>query len=184
MARRTALTDVRGFALAELLVVCAVLGLMMAGLLAVQVQGQQAYQMGAARVEVQQNARGALDLMMTELRFAKAITAVGAGCDTGPVPTGGGATTISITDQDNKAVVYQLTGTNLQRTYDGGAATTLVGGAQTLRFWCYDSNGALTAAAATVRSVQVRMQTGSESPGAARNQHALVEARVRLRSVL
>jgi prepilin-type N-terminal cleavage/methylation domain-containing protein len=86
----------RGFTLAELLVASAVLGLIMLGVFTIQQQGLGAYQVGAARVEVQQNARAALETMFNEIRSAVDVTAVPAGCGTGPVPTGGGATSISI----------------------------------------------------------------------------------------
>ena len=61
MAMRSLLLDQRGFSLAELLMVVAILGLMLAGLVFVRQQGQQSYLMGAHRVEAQQNARVALD---------------------------------------------------------------------------------------------------------------------------
>src|SRR5207244_13348551 len=64
----TAMTNERGFTLAELLVVVALLGLIMAGVVSLQQQGQQAYLMGAARVDAQQNARVALTLMWRALR--------------------------------------------------------------------------------------------------------------------
>ena len=65
----------RGFTLAELLVATAVLGVIMLGVLTVQRQGLSAYQVGTARVEVQQNARAALETMFNEVRSALAITA-------------------------------------------------------------------------------------------------------------
>lgn len=171
----------RGFSLAELLVASAVLGMLMLGVLTVQRQGLTAYQVGAARVEVQQNARAMLETMFNELRSALAVTAVGAGCGTGPVPTGGGGTTISITEQGGTAIQYQLAGTSLQRN-----GVVLVGGVQTLRIWCYDAAGALTATAANVRSVHVQVITQTESGAtatSARNQHAVMETRVRLRNL-
>jgi prepilin-type N-terminal cleavage/methylation domain-containing protein len=180
MARRATLVNERGFTLAELLVVSAVLGIIMLGILAIQRSGLTAYQVGAARVEVQQNARAGLDTMLNEVRSALAITAVPAACGTGPVPTGGGATTISITEQGGTAVQYQLVGANLQRN-----GVTLVGGVDTLRIWCYDATGALTATATNVRTVHVQIGTRTESGASStseRNQHALMETRVRLRN--
>jgi prepilin-type N-terminal cleavage/methylation domain-containing protein len=181
MARRPALVNERGFTLAELLVASAVLGLLMLGILTVQRQGLGAYQVGAARVEVQQNARAALETMFNEIRAAQTITAIAAACGTGPVPTGGGATTISVTDQNGTAVQYQLVGTNLQRN-----GVVLIGGVQSLRIWCYDGNNALTATSTLVRSVHVQVRTQTEATVAAtseRNQHAFMEARVRLRNL-
>ena len=68
--------DERGFTLAELLVVTAVLGLILAGVVLVQQRGQEAYLFGSHRVEVQQNNRSALELMVRELRSAQSVTAI------------------------------------------------------------------------------------------------------------
>jgi prepilin-type N-terminal cleavage/methylation domain-containing protein len=171
----------RGFTLAELLVASAVLGMIMLGVLTVQRQGLAAYQTGAGRVEVQQSARAALETMLNDLRSALEVSAIPAGCGTGPVPTGGGGTTISIKDQNNAAVQYQLVGSELRR--DGAV---LIGGVQSLRIWCYDGAGALTATAADVRHVHVQVGTRTEavvSGASARNQHAFMEARVQLRNL-
>jgi prepilin-type N-terminal cleavage/methylation domain-containing protein len=181
MARRAALTDESGFGLTELLVATAVLGVMMAGVLAVQQQGTLSYLVGSARVEVQQNARNALEVMTTDLRSARAVTAVGAGCDTGPVPTSGGATTVSVTDQDGAAVQYQLVQAELRKN-----GVAVIGGVQALQIWCFDAANTLTAAAGQVRSVHVRLRTGTEDNVAAysaQNQHAIAEARVALRNL-
>jgi prepilin-type N-terminal cleavage/methylation domain-containing protein len=187
MARCPAHLNERGFTLAELLVACAVLGIVMAGVLGIQQQGLGAYQVGAARVEVQQNSRAALETMLNELRVAERVTAAPAGCGTGPVPTGGGATTISIEIPDVEPPVgaaipiqYQLVGTDLQRNGD-----VLVGGVESLRIWCYDAAGALTATPTLVRSVHVQIRTRTEAPVTAtspRNQRSMLETRVRLRN--
>jgi len=70
---RRIVTDQRGFTLAELLVVTAVLGIVLAGVMMIQQSGQQAYVMGSNRVETQQNARVALDGMTRELRSALSV---------------------------------------------------------------------------------------------------------------
>lgn len=181
MADRSAVVNERGFTLAELLVASAVLGIIMLGVFTVQRQGISAYLVGTARVEVQQNARAALETMLNDVRLAQAVTAVPAGCGTGPVPTGGGATSISITDQNGVAQQYQVLGSDLQRN-----GVVLVGGVQTLRIWCYDTTDTLTANPANVRSVHVRILTRTESGATAtdgRNQHAVMETRVRLRNL-
>ena len=191
MARRSALVNERGFTLAELLVVSAVLGIIMLGIFTVQYQGLTAYLVGAARVEVQQNARAALETMLNEVRTAQEITAVQApGCGTGPVPTGGGGTSISIRVLPEPppvplpvplpVVVYDLNGSDLRRNGD-----VLVGGVQTLRIWCYDATDTLTATAANVRTVHMQIRTRTESGSvmtSGRNQHATMETRVRLRN--
>ena len=176
--------DQRGFTLAEILVAAAVLSMMMAALLIVQQQGQFAYITGAARVETQQSARWALDALTGELRSAQGVTTLGAGCGTGPIPSGGGASSITFTDASGTPVQYGLTGTNLERT-SGGTTTVITPGVEALRLWCLDTNGDLTATAGAVRSLHVRIQTRSEyaSSGAGpQNQRAALEAHLRLRN--
>ena len=73
--------DQRGFTLAELMVVMALTGLVLAGVFAIQQEGTNSYLMGAGRVETQQNARVALEQMVRELRSAESITALGSATD-------------------------------------------------------------------------------------------------------
>jgi len=180
--------DQRGFTLAEILVAAAVLSMMMAALLIIQQQGQFAYITGAARVETQQNARWALDALTGELRTAQGVTALGAGCETGPIPSGGGASSITFTDASGTPVQYglNLTNLNLERT-SGGTTTVITPGVEALRLWCLDTNGDLTATASAVRSLHVRIQTRSEYATAGtgpQNQRAALEAHLRLRNLL
>jgi prepilin-type N-terminal cleavage/methylation domain-containing protein len=60
----------RGFTLAEMLVVCAIVGLVMASLLGLMMQGQQAYWFGTTQVDGQQTVRVALERMAKEIREA------------------------------------------------------------------------------------------------------------------
>ena len=60
----------RGFTLAEMLVVCAIVGLVMAGLLGLVMAGQQAYWFGTTQVDAQQTVRVALERMVKEIREA------------------------------------------------------------------------------------------------------------------
>lgn len=60
----------RGFTLAEMLVVCAIVGLVMAGLLGLVLSGQQAYWFGTTQVDAQQTTRVALERMVKEIREA------------------------------------------------------------------------------------------------------------------
>jgi prepilin-type N-terminal cleavage/methylation domain-containing protein len=60
----------RGFTLAEMLVVCAIVGLVMASLLGLVMSGQQAYWFGTTQVDAQQTARVALERMVREIRQA------------------------------------------------------------------------------------------------------------------
>jgi len=57
-----------GFTLAELLVACAVIAFVMAGLLGMLQSGQQSYLVGSHKVEAQQTARLAIDRLVQEIR--------------------------------------------------------------------------------------------------------------------
>jgi prepilin-type N-terminal cleavage/methylation domain-containing protein len=176
---RTALRDERGFTLTELLVVTAVLGLVLTGLVLVQQRGQEAYSFGAHRVEVQQNNRSALELMVRELRSATAVTAI---------PS---ATNLTFVDSNGVTTQYQLSGTALNRTV-AGTTTALIGGVQTLNmayFSAWDgatNTGTNTATPSSVRLIRIRLVTGTEDqvgPGSLGNQRATMESLVRLRNM-
>jgi len=67
---RAMLASERGFTLTELVVSMAVIGLIMAGLLTLQMTGQLTYLTGSNQVESQESGRLALQRMITELRGA------------------------------------------------------------------------------------------------------------------
>src|SRR3989338_9716997 len=60
----------RGFTLSELLVACAVITFVMAGLLVMLQSGQESYLRGSREIEAQQNVRLAIDRVVDELRDA------------------------------------------------------------------------------------------------------------------
>ena len=170
--------DQRGFTLTELLVVIAILGMMLAGLVTVQMQGQQAYLIGSHRVEAQQNGRIALELMVRELRSATSVTFI---------PS---ATDMTFVDEYGITIRYSLAGTVLNRTA-GGVTTPLIGGVVTLNLTYFkDYNGSTNTGTTTtdntlVRLVRVQLVTGTEEsvPSySASNQRATVEMLVRLRN--
>jgi prepilin-type N-terminal cleavage/methylation domain-containing protein len=176
---RAMLGNERGFTLAELLVVTAVLGLILAGVVVVQQRGQEAYLFGSHRVEVQQNNRAALELMVRELRSAKAVTAIPA------------ATNLTFVDSNDVTMQYQLSGTTLNRTA-AGTTTPLIGGVQTLNmayFSAWDgatNTGTTTTTPGSVRLIRIRLVTGTEdqvSAASPSNQRATMESLVRLRNI-
>jgi prepilin-type N-terminal cleavage/methylation domain-containing protein len=194
--RRT-LRGARGFTLAELLVVVALLGLVMGAIFTLQRQGQLAYLVGAARVEVQQNARLGLDTMMSDIRLAlpaagttQVVSVIDNACSTGAPPASGGGGSITFTDQNSTVVTYQLvgaacatsaTGCELQRN-----GVTVVGGVQELRIWCYNGSGVLNNSLAEIREIRIQIRTRSErsaQTGSSGDQHAVVEGRVRFRNI-
>lgn len=60
----------RGYTLAEMMVVCAIVGLVMASLLGLVMSGQQAYWFGTTQVDGQQSARVAIERIVKEIREA------------------------------------------------------------------------------------------------------------------
>ena len=170
--------DQRGFSLAELLIVIALLGLMLTGLLAVQMQGQKSYLIGSHRVEAQQNGRVALELMVRELRSAQSVNAI---------PN---ATDMTFVDENGSTIQYQLTGSVINRI-TGGVTTPLIGGVVAFNLTYFsDYNGATntgttTAVAGNVSSVRLQLVTGTEESVASysdANQRATMEMMVRLRN--
>lgn len=169
----------RGFTLTELMVACAVIGVVMAGVFALQQQGQFAYLWGAARVEVQQNARLALDLMTRELRSATAVSSCA-------------ATSLGFTASDGAtAITYARAGGaspfTLTRT-EGATTTDIIGGVESITITCYTTDGyTATTTPGNVRSVRIQLQTRvadtAVSAGSMRAQQAVVESRVRLRNL-
>ena len=176
--RRSLARDQHGFSLAELLIVIAILGLMLAGIVTVQMQGQKTYLIGAHRVEAQQNGRVALELMIRELRSAQSVTAI---------PN---ATSMTFVDGNGSTIQYQLAGAVINRVI-GGVSTPLIGGVVTFNltyFSAFDGStntGTTTAVAANVRLVRVQLVTGTEESVATysdSNQRSTIEMVVRLRN--
>ena len=175
----TRLRDQCGFTLSELLVAVAILGIMLGGIVTLQLQGQAAYLTGASRVEVQQNARAALDMMLAEIRLAQAIT-TSAGCYVG-------CTTLAFTDQNGTAITYALAGTTLNRTDPVNGTVAVIGGVASLVIQCFDATNTATATAANVRSVRAVITTQDERGASSNSAGAAAvveESRVRLRNVL
>ena len=183
--------DQRGFTLVELLVVIAVLGLMLAGLLSVQMQGQQAYLIGSHRVEAQQNARIALELMARELRSAVRIVTLGSATDITFVVCRDDPALLPIPLPciNQVTVRYNLAGTTLNRT-EAGVTVPLIGGVQALaltylRYNPVANTSAPTATPALVTFIRLQLVTGTEESVAsysASNQRATVEMMVFLRN--
>jgi len=188
------LRDERGFTLAELLVATAVIGLIMAGIFVLQVSGQRAYLFGSNRVETQQNARVALDVITRELRSASSITSLTS------------ATDITFVWKDEleaaHTIRYALAGTTLNRTFDG-TTTPLIGGVKTQSglgqglamtyFKAFDPTDPTipkteeTTDVDLVRVIKIRLQTGTEetvATGSAGDASAIMESTVTLRSSL
>ncbi len=83
--RAGALRNERGFTLAEMLVVCALLGTVMAGVLSLLMVGQQSATATMNKVDAQANARVAIDRLIEEIREAGYLPQ-GPQCLTAPTP--------------------------------------------------------------------------------------------------
>lgn len=81
--RVAALKDERGFTLAEMLVVCALLGTVIAGVLGLLMAGQQSATATANKVDAQANARMGIDRVIEEIREAGYLPQ-GPQCTTAP----------------------------------------------------------------------------------------------------
>jgi prepilin-type N-terminal cleavage/methylation domain-containing protein len=163
----------RGFTLAELLVSCAVIAFVVAGVFTLQRQGQLVYLWGAARVEVQQGARQALDMMMRELRTALTVTS----CS---------ATSIAFTDASSNAITYSVSGATLLRDAPGVSSpnNALIDGLSSLAITCFTSDGyTTTTTASAVRSVMIAIQTQGGGSSTGGIQKTAVQDRVKLRNL-
>ena len=174
-----AFRDQRGFTLAELLVVTAIIGMVMAGIFTLQLQGQQVYLYGSNRVETQQNVRVALDLMTRDLRSAQSITTIASAQD------------ITFVDENGDPIRYNLSGTTLNRTDPINGTIPLMGGVQSLTFTYYSAydgstnTGTTTATASLVTSIKVQVQTKSEDATLYNygNELTTMESMIRLRNM-
>lgn len=170
--------------LADLLVSTAVLGLTLSATLVTLEQGQQAWTVGAARVDAQQSGRAALAWLAAELRAA--------GQGTGPRTVAALSAveptrvvlhvdrnrdgTLAATD----TVTWRLAGDVLRRDA-GGGAQPVVNGVGSLELRYFDARGLPTSVAAEVRSVVVALSTVSDGASATSPTTA-VSTRVRLRN--
>jgi Tfp pilus assembly protein PilW len=157
----------------------------MAGIFVLQVGGQRAYLFGSNRVETQQNARVALDLITRELRSASSVTSLDSATDI----------TFGWKDELDAAhtIQYALAGTTLNRTFDG-VTTPLIGGVRTLVMTYYSAFDPTdpttpktkeTTDAALVKVIKISVETGTEeavATGSAGDARAIMESTVTLRS--
>jgi prepilin-type N-terminal cleavage/methylation domain-containing protein len=186
-----ALRDRSGFTLAELLVVCAVAGLVLGGISMILIEGHQVYLVGSSQVEAQQAVRAALERMAQDIQGAGYDPKGFAGqlpqpqppppllpCPWNPIvgasPGFGVPTATSLTVQNDnngdgciqaaERVWYNLSGRDLQRQDFSVDAVplTFIGGVQALTFTYLDIDGNATADTTRIRSVDITLTTQPE----------------------
>ena len=180
MAMRRLLGNEGGFSLVELLVVTAVLGITMSSVFALQQKGMESYVMGSNRVEVQQNARMALELMTRELRPAQSLVTLGGPGD------------LTFKDQNDVQVQYQLASGSLNRI-TGGTSTPIIGGVQSLtmtycKLWNAVNNTCTTPPATPAEVTVIRIQLTAKTETAAAtgslgDRRMTVESSIRFRNI-
>jgi prepilin-type N-terminal cleavage/methylation domain-containing protein len=184
----TVLRSERGFTLAELLVACAIIALVMSGLLVTLQTGQESYLVGTNRVEATQSVRLAIERMAQEMRGAGFCpTCLGTPPFTALTAQTSSALTIQndwdgdgvintaspVTDANGTVrgehVIYTFAGGTLTRQEIGvnASAQVLVNGINALTFTYQNSAGATTANAADIRTVVVTVTTRPEFQPAA-----------------
>ena len=173
----------RGFALSELLVALAIVGMVLATLAGLLHKGQQAYLVGAAQVEAQQSARVAVERLARELRGA-GVDPTGAGFPplVNPSPTG-----FTIQNDLNgdgviagnpETVTYSLSGRTLRRNA-GGGAQPLIEGVESLAFTYLDGDGNPVTTPGEIRTVLIAIRT---RPDGSRTGGVSMATQVRLRN--
>jgi prepilin-type N-terminal cleavage/methylation domain-containing protein len=189
MRRVDVLRSEEGFTLAELLVACAVIALVMAGLLVMLQAGLETYLIGSNRVEATQSVRLAIERMSREIRVTgfcptclgpapfTAITAQTATGFTiqndwdgdGAINTAGTVTDANGTSHGEQ-IIYAFAGGSLTRQETGLGLQTLATGINSLTFTYQDSAGATTAIAADIRTIVVTLTTQPQNQPAATQQ--------------
>ena len=160
------ISNQKGFTLAELLIVTAMIGFVMAGTFVALQQGQNAFQYSTGRVEVQQTARMAVDRMIHDLRTGSTVTA-------------SAATSVTFNYIDDTGATVTVPA--------AAQPETLIGGVNALALTYYDSNNVATTTAANVRVVDIKVTTQPQDTSLASynlaNQRAVFEDRARLRNL-
>jgi Tfp pilus assembly protein PilW len=190
MRRVDVLRGEGGFTLAELLVACAVIALVMAGLLVMLQTGLETYLIGSNRVEATQSVRLAIERMSREIRVTGFCpTCLGTAPFTAiaalPTATGftiqndwdgdGAINTVgTVTDANGtvrgEQIVYAFAGGSLTRQETGFGLETLAAGINSLTFTYQDSAGVTTAVAADIRTIVVTLTTQPQNQPAATQQ--------------
>jgi type II secretory pathway component PulJ len=179
--------DARVVFLHEMLLACALTGVVLAGTYTLLDQGLRAYTVGAARAEGQQAARAALVRMSAEIRYA------GRGARrTGPAIAVADPSRLVIasdldddgtTDDRGELITWHLDGSILRRNA-GGGAQPIANGVRALELRYFDAAGRATALPGEVHAVEVSLLVGPDGLESilARGTATRLTTRVRIRN--
>lgn len=172
-ARRRCYPNPPGFTLVELLIAIAISGMVLAAVCSVFVMQNKAYSVQEQVVEMQQNARAAMDMMTREIAMAGyrppgATTTVGI--------TAAAASSLSFkqdlnndgdTSDANEDVTYSLyTEDSVQKIgrNTGGGNQPVAENIQSLTLTYFDANGNSTAVLANIRQVGITLTVCTAKP--------------------
>jgi prepilin-type N-terminal cleavage/methylation domain-containing protein len=183
MSRRVAVGGQRGFTLAEMLVVTAVLGIIFAGVLAGLQVGVASSRVGTGRADAQSAARVGLDRIMRDIRSAGVDPTSNAFTATAVVSTAQSSQIVLNSDLDgsgaavapglgtcdpagdSEVVQYRVVANELRRSTNpasGGCEAALVGLVQGLTFQYLAADGTAPANNAAITTVVVTLTIAPE----------------------
>jgi type II secretory pathway component PulJ len=174
--------------LTDLLVALALAGLLVSGTYLLLDQGQRTYAIGAARVEVQQSTRLAVERLAAELRgagFSRAATRFAAVAVAEPtrVTIQHDVDGDGLVGGSGERITYLLRGQTLRRDA-GGGAQPVIDGVERLEFTYFDAHRRPTTQPDAVRTVVISLSARPTHAGsaAAAAVVATVTTEVRLRN--
>jgi len=118
------ISNKKGFSLIELMVVVAILGLMVLGLVTFFTGGVRSWISGQSQLEAQRNARQAMDIMVREIREGKSYSGTTSSIIV-DIPALGLGSAYSVT--------FKLSGTVIEREVNS-VSSTLINNVKTLSF--------------------------------------------------
>src|SRR6266513_2718970 len=148
---RSQKTRISAFTLVEVMIAMTIMVMTLVGVLAVQFFGMKLFELTKSKLGASDDARRAIDLLVTEIRVAKMIR-IGEGglgapnfTDCGPdTPQQGNAIQIYATTNENSFVRYYFNSSSnrLERTPNGVSASTVVANFITNRYPIFTSEDA------------------------------------------
>jgi type IV pilus assembly protein PilW len=137
--RKRSMLDKKGVTLIELLVVLVICGIVIGGVYRVFISQTKAYTVQDQVAEIQQDVRGAMEIMVRDIRMAgfQSRSFGSAAIADSPIVTPLSNNSITVNYEYNSSintVTYALEGTDLTRTATGGVKETLLNNVTTLDF--------------------------------------------------